>query len=698
MFGDPAGSSDDSEDSLIGLLRHAGKRMLLLGDDTWARMYPDEGTWLNRSDLVSSFFTRDVDGVDFNVSRHLDTTLDPSFQSDHARGASKAAAARVALFDTLRCRAPDWDVAVLHYLGVDHAGHTYGPRHPIMQRKLYDADGAIRRIREGVFAQDRARCGATTDRPCSTLLAVVSDHGMTPTGQHGGASDDEVNAVLWFSASDLPCSAEGHAEEASRLERVFQVDVVPSLSILLGLPIPGKNTGKPIVPLLRRVMSDAELATAMRRSADQMIALLSSASQTDSALVSKWRAAAVQYEDSMGQSGSGSGVLQCATQMEQEGVPLDTESLQGLVETYSRLLQELQAPLLASADTYNVSRLWFGAIMALVASGLAFGAVWIRNSERSSESRSAPFDRWQLWQVVCVFGIVLQPLSLSSSSAVENEPILWFWLLGGTLAARALVAWATRDYSGVLRSVAALAILRVLRKGNRIINWVRLNAAAGGDDADEPQVPDTTGLASVCAGEGSGIAGDDFLASVSNWVLQEGWHGVAFILVGCCAAGLLMIGTNAPAASARAPGLRERVVVWLPPLCVLGATGAAVMHHALSVAAGKPDVVLPARMAFLLTAVSAALTARRMWFVPKGEEALRRPALAVVGCFLSWLMVISRPCRAPTLLTLGILALVVGEGAVDDGPLGAVVMMWVGRAGFGALGTLQALQQPDFAC
>ena len=29
-----------------------------------------------------------------------------------------------------------------------------------------------------------------------TVLLVMSDHGMTPDGNHGGASDDEVNAAL----------------------------------------------------------------------------------------------------------------------------------------------------------------------------------------------------------------------------------------------------------------------------------------------------------------------------------------------------------------------------------------------------------------------------------------------------------------------------------------------------------------------
>ena len=33
-------------------------------------------------------------------------------------------------------REEEWDVLIGHFLGVDHAGHKYGPRHPEMRRKL----------------------------------------------------------------------------------------------------------------------------------------------------------------------------------------------------------------------------------------------------------------------------------------------------------------------------------------------------------------------------------------------------------------------------------------------------------------------------------------------------------------------------------------------------------------------------------
>lgn len=62
----------------------------------------------------------------------------------------------------------DWDLLVAHYLGVDHAGHRYGPNHPEMTRKLNETNSRLERI--------------ISMLPPDVLLYVVGDHGMTETG------------------------------------------------------------------------------------------------------------------------------------------------------------------------------------------------------------------------------------------------------------------------------------------------------------------------------------------------------------------------------------------------------------------------------------------------------------------------------------------------------------------------------------
>ncbi len=37
----------------------------------------------------------------------------------------------------------EWDVLVTHFLGVDHAGHKYGPNHAEMGRKLTEMNAVI---------------------------------------------------------------------------------------------------------------------------------------------------------------------------------------------------------------------------------------------------------------------------------------------------------------------------------------------------------------------------------------------------------------------------------------------------------------------------------------------------------------------------------------------------------------------------
>lgn len=62
----------------------------------------------------------------------------------------------------------DWDLLVAHYLGVDHAGHRYGPNHPEMTRKLTETNNRLKKVIDLL--------------PADVLLYVVGDHGMTETG------------------------------------------------------------------------------------------------------------------------------------------------------------------------------------------------------------------------------------------------------------------------------------------------------------------------------------------------------------------------------------------------------------------------------------------------------------------------------------------------------------------------------------
>lgn len=198
------------EDNIVAQLRDAGKTLVHLGDNTWHSLFPGYFD-PNLTHAYDSFNVWDLHTVDNGVTEHLLPLLKPE-------------------------NTGKWDVIFGHYLGVDHAGHRYGPDHSAMNAKLQEMDMVLR---ESIALLD-----------ADTLLVVMGDHGMDVKGDHGGESDDEVEAALWM-YSKKGIFGRGHnglmEPPATAKERpVGQIDLVPTLSLLLGMPIPFNNLGVPI--------------------------------------------------------------------------------------------------------------------------------------------------------------------------------------------------------------------------------------------------------------------------------------------------------------------------------------------------------------------------------------------------------------------------------------------------------------------
>ncbi|KAL8771277.1 MAG: hypothetical protein Q9209_003182 [Squamulea sp. 1 TL-2023] len=208
-LGSNFGGTAIEEDNLVVQLRDAGKTLVHLGDDTWHSLFPGYFD-PNLTHAYDSFNVWDLHTVDNGVTEHL--------------------------LPLLRPEAAKWDIIFGHYLGVDHAGHRYGPDHTATNDKLKQMDDVIRDI-----------MAALDDE---TLLVVLGDHGMDTKGDHGGESDDEVEAALWM-YSKKAVFGHGHNEllEPPRTAKdrpVGQIDLVPTLALLLGIPIPFNNLGSPI--------------------------------------------------------------------------------------------------------------------------------------------------------------------------------------------------------------------------------------------------------------------------------------------------------------------------------------------------------------------------------------------------------------------------------------------------------------------
>lgn len=83
----------------------------------------------------------------------------------------------------------------------------------------------------------------------STLFILCGDHGMNDAGNHGGSSAGETSPALLFISPKLQAlniSRKSPVDVVNDLQyyrHVDQTDITPTLSGLLGLPIPLNSLG-----------------------------------------------------------------------------------------------------------------------------------------------------------------------------------------------------------------------------------------------------------------------------------------------------------------------------------------------------------------------------------------------------------------------------------------------------------------------
>jgi len=187
-----------------------------------------------------SFNVEDLHTVDEGVIRHLFPLLEEDIKS--------------------------WDIIIGHGLGVDHVGHRVGPDTPTMTAKLGQMNDMLTRVVEKLD-QD-------------TLLVVLGDHGMDTRGDHGGDGELETSPGVWIYSKGVPLAGLALSEIPVSLlptatfpgapaahRHIQQIDLVPTLSLLLGLRIPFNNLGAVIPELFSR---GEEYRKALRTNAAQV--------------------------------------------------------------------------------------------------------------------------------------------------------------------------------------------------------------------------------------------------------------------------------------------------------------------------------------------------------------------------------------------------------------------------------------------
>lgn len=383
-------------DSLIGQLAQAGWTMLMYGDETWLRLFPNT---FARHDGVSSFFVRDTVEVDENVTRHLSAEL----------------------------TAQDWDLLILHYLGLDHVGHLGGRTSPLMAPKLREMDMVIQQLHASLFKSNAGR---------QTLLMVVSDHGMTHGGNHGGASFEETDAVALFITGN--CSSKSVGAEN---DQAFQVDLVPTLALLLGVPIPINSVGV-LLPELFASLTATEKLRALEINSWQIMRLLKVRSPRSPCLTSfcSNHASVADLQQKHDDEGL---VKLCSLfrkakdlhrkwndpSCRKKDTNCNLVDWETVAAEYLSFLHAASAWLASGTTEKNNLFIYSGGLLMLFSLiVLIVVSLWVKNAVSGLPSSIFEFQTYKLENVIALAGVCGHALSLNSSSFVEEEQFILHYL------------------------------------------------------------------------------------------------------------------------------------------------------------------------------------------------------------------------------------------------------------------------------
>ncbi|KAA1065404.1 major facilitator super transporter protein [Puccinia graminis f. sp. tritici] len=386
------------------------RKAIFYGDDTWLRLFPS--SWFAEVDGVSSFYVTDTEIVDYNVTRHLDHALSEKQQQE-------------------------WDIAILHYLGLDHVGHLGGSKSILMGPKQEQLDLAISRIFDGISKHDlRSKK--------KTLLLVAGDHGMTDAGNHGGSSKEELSTALLLASPSFNRVGSLSAQK-DEPERVQQVDIVPTLAMLFGTGIPPASIGVAIESALELSFGDQKphnvhLEAALRNHAVQLTTLLQQVFGGLSPVK------AFLHLDDLGNA---------------------NENLEAIisrldVDRVRTILHRSQQYLLTRFSGYHLPSMVLGLIFLTIAVvGFIFEA--FRGRGRRLNNR----------EIMVVVLAAVQLASFGSTSFIEEEHEAWFFLGASSLSILAFLAPTTRKYHYLL----GVVLIRVLR------GWSHNGQKAGVDNS-----------------------------------------------------------------------------------------------------------------------------------------------------------------------------------------------------------------------
>ncbi|KAF3081572.1 major facilitator super transporter protein [Orbilia oligospora] len=394
-----------TQDNWLAQIKQSGKKLIMFGDDTWLKLFPGI---FERTDGTVSFFVSDFTEVDNNVTRHVAPEL----------------------------QQPDWDAMILHYLGLDHIGHKTGPRSQHMIPKQHEMDGIVKQVYHAIETEAHLK---------DTLFVLVGDHGMNDGGGHGGSSSGETSAALVFMSPKLKVLESKFAapavpkDEFTYHRRIEQSDVAPTLTTLLGLPIPKNNLGLFIQDFLP--LWDVKDQVKILNTNGRELSRLISASYSD-------------FDRLLGEGkcNGKTGQLDNLACMWHSAVLSSLPSEQ--MKLFSTFSSECQDILTSAATNYDTDSMLIAIIIGTI-SLVLFTTVWVVDGIPGS----------------ALYKLLFWALSLSysgmmiASSYVEEEQQYWYWAASGW-GIILLIRELQRGETGS-KSVILLVLLRLTRRWNQ---------------------------------------------------------------------------------------------------------------------------------------------------------------------------------------------------------------------------------------
>ncbi|KAK6354180.1 major facilitator superfamily transporter protein [Orbilia blumenaviensis] len=394
-----------TQDNWLAQIKQSGKKLIMFGDDTWLKLFPGI---FERTDGTVSFFVSDFTEVDNNVTRHVAPEL----------------------------KQPDWDAMILHYLGLDHIGHKTGPRSQHMIPKQHEMDGIVKQVYRAIETEEHLK---------NTLFVLVGDHGMNDGGGHGGSSAGETSAALVFMSPKLKALESKYSapavpkDEFTFYRRIEQSDVAPTLTTLLGLPIPKNNLGlfiQDFLPLWDE---------------DDQVKILNTNGRELSRLIS------ASYSDfdrllDEGKCNGKTGQLDTLACAWHSAVLSSVPSEQ--MKLFSKFASECQEILTSAATNYDTDSMLIAVTTGTLALAI-FATTWTVDGIPGSG-----FYKFLFWALSLSYSGMMM-----ASSYVEEEQQYWYWAASGW-GIILLIRELQRGESGS-KSIVILILLRLTRRWNQ---------------------------------------------------------------------------------------------------------------------------------------------------------------------------------------------------------------------------------------